>query len=61
MSDFLHIDLPCSEADIRALEEVLGIKFQRVQVETIPAEKVQVCPMAPSNFVGFAELKYERH
>ena len=47
MNDFLHIDLPCTDADMEDIEKALGIKFQRINAETILAEKVEVCPLPP--------------
>lgn len=52
MNDPLHIHLPCGDADIEEIEKFLGIKFQRVVPETVPSEKVEVCPMSPPSKNG---------
>ena len=44
-NDFLHIHLPIPDEGIEEIEKVLGVKFTPVFPETIPTEKVDVCPM----------------
>lgn len=58
MSDFLHIHLPFGDEGIRAIEEALGIKFQRAEVPIVVSEKVEVCPMSlPTGKVEFMKLR----
>jgi len=58
MNDFLHIHLPCGDADIEAIEKALGIKFQKQVVETVSPEKVEVCPLSPpTGLLDFMSLK----
>lgn len=60
MNDFLHIHLPCTDADIKLLEKALGIEFQRPIAETIPSKKVKICPLSsPTGKIGFINIKYE--
>ena len=45
MNEPLHIHVPCDDDGIQAIEQVLGVKFQRVFPSVIPTELVDVCPM----------------
>lgn len=60
MNDFLHIDLPFDDDEIKTIEEALGIKFQKVYAQTISANEVEVCPTHVNGELHYMELKFTK-
>lgn len=57
--DGIHI--PHSDDDIRQLEKLLGVTFQRTTIHSIPSDQIEIIPLkSPISTIEYMSIQYKK-